>query len=210
MQQVSYFFYHYYYWRFLFFIIIVIINVVQQRIYVPIRFHIAENIVKKNWIKVDRIRNSSHYIARILYSLLSFLLQLHRHFSRFDFYARRASISKVNARIFTFLPSQSSFIRQQAGIARIYVCIPPDFSCVPTVFQYSRNIAMPRIVAPLPYFPHANAYMRDHRVRIRRDFTEHHVADLRMTGKVDKLIISFISFSFFLFFSGKKERNIFY
>lgn len=156
---------------------------------------------KKNWIRADRVRNSSHYIARILlYSLLSFLLQLHRHFSRFDFYARRASISKVNARISTFLPLQSSFIRQKAGIAGIYVCIPPDFSCVPTVFQYSRNITMPRIVAPLPYFLHANAYMRNHRVRIRRDFTEHHVADLRMTGKVDSLIISFVSFFFFCFF----------
>jgi len=86
-----------------------------------------------------------------------------RHFSRFDFHACRASISKVNRwhtpRSF---PSQSSFIRQRPE-SKIYVCIPPGF--IPATFQYSRNIVTPRIVAPLPYFPHARAYMQNHRAR---------------------------------------------
>jgi len=107
---------------------------------------------------VTRVQNSFRYTEILLYSPFRSNC---RHFSRFDFHACRASISKVNRR-HTPRSSQSSFIRQRAE-SKIYVCIPPGF--IPATFQYSRNIVTPRIVAPLPYFPHARTYMRNHRAR---------------------------------------------
>lgn len=92
---------------------------------------------QKKRINVDRVRYTVLITSWEYYhTLSSFPLQLPAllvlRFSR----TPRLDIKSKRAHS-TFLPSQSPFIRQQAGIAGIYVCIPPDFSCVPAVFQYS-------------------------------------------------------------------------
>lgn len=79
-------------------------------------------------------------------------------------------------------------------------------------FQYSRNIATLRIVAPLPYFPHANAYMRDHRVRtFPCDFTEYQLHRTTNDRQCWQLCVtSSVSFSlsfFYLLFA--EDRTIF-
>lgn len=124
-----------------------------------------------------------------------------RHFSRFDFHACCASISKVNRHTLRspFLPI--FFYSPAGGIEDI--CMYSAWLRTGG-FQYSRNIATPRIVASLPYFPHANAYMPDHRARtFPCDFTEYQLrwaASDRQSWQL--CVMSSVSFPlFYLFFA---------
>jgi len=71
---------------------------------------------------------------------------------------------------------QSSFIPPAGGIADI--CTYSAWFRTGG-FQYSRNIATPRIVAPLPFIPsYANT-----RARALADFMGYRFADPRITGE---------------------------
>lgn len=124
-------------------------------------------ITEKNRISVTRVQNSSRYTEILLYSPR--FRSNCRHFSRFDFHACRASISKVNRRHTPrSFPFPIFFYSPAGGIEDICMYsawLHTGAGAGAAAFQYSRNIVTPRIVAPLPYFPHANAYIRDHRAR---------------------------------------------
>lgn len=104
-----------------------------------------------------------------------------------------------------FLPFPNLLLFASGRESKIYVCIPPGF--IPTAFQYSRNIVTSRIVAPLPYFPHANAYMWDHRARtfrvILRDIArliQWHAKSIDMLNMAFRLFFPFIFLSLVFFF----------
>lgn len=121
---------------------------------------------------MDRVRNKLSLPRNIIIVSPRFRSNC-RHFSRFDFHACRASISKVNRHTPRTLRHPSNLLLFASGRNRGYMYVF-RLASYRGGFQYSRNIATPRIVAPLPYFSHANAYMRDHRVcTFPCDFTEY-------------------------------------
>jgi len=79
-------------------------------------------------------------------------------------------------------------------------------------FQYSRNIATPRIVASLPYFPHANAYIRDHRARtFPCDFTKYQLRwaiNDRQSWQLYSNVICFFFFPLLYLFFMKEDGTV--
>lgn len=120
---------------------------------------------------------------------------------RLDIKSKRAHL--------TFLPSQSPFIRQQAGIARIYVCIPPDFSCVPAVFQYSLQYRDAANCWPASLFPSCKCvHVGSSCAHSKRFYGTLHRWSTNDRQSRQPHIMSFAFFLHFTFLCKKKEREI--